>query len=356
MNFLTPRDVYFGWNSASAISELKGKIAVITGKSVWKNVSEFLDIGAEVYAMERKGANGEPHQEDVDSVDEFLKEAKPEWIVAVGGGSVIDSAKLGWVKYENPSITWEQIYARNIPVLREKARFVAVETTSGTGTGISAAAVVADDNGIKHGVVSPHLIPDMSIYDPNFVLSMPKSVAVFSGMDALTHAVESYVSNVDNIVADTLSFKAIQVIFENIKSSVMGVVESRGLMHYASMMAAMGFTNSRLGLCHAAAHKIGGRYGIEHGKVNAILLPHFIRATEKYTERFNDIARMLGVEDFARAVDELNRYFGIPKHIPELDTLEILADEIMADPLMQFNPGKMSREEVIEFLKNVKGD
>ncbi len=356
MNFFTPREVYFGWNSAENIKGLKGKIAIVSGKNVWKNAEDFLPIDGNVYQIERSGKTGEPHEEDVNKVAEFLNEIQPDWIVAVGGGSVIDSTKLAWIFYEN-EISWEQIYERKIPPLRKKAKFIAIETTSGTGTGISAAAVVTDRRAIKHGIVNSQLIPDISIYDPNFVLSMPKKTAIYSGMDALTHAIESYVSKIDNVASDTLALKAIELIFENLKNSVDGLEESRAQVHYGNMLAAMGFTNSRLGLCHAASHKIGGIYEIEHGKVNAILLPYFIRATEKYTRRYEDIERVLGIEDLASAIEEFNEDFNIPRNIPEIKAqMETIADEIMRDPLMKTNPGNMKKEDVLEFLRQVAGD
>ena len=355
MNFFTPREVYFGWNSVENISKLKGNIAIISGKNVWSRVEDFIPVDGEVYIMERTGKTGEPKERDIEKVAEFLKEKKPEWIIAVGGGSVIDSSKLAWVFYEE-NVEWKDVYARKIPELRKKARFVAIETTSGTGTGVSAAAVVTDKNRLKHGIVNLQLIPDISVYDPNFVLSMPKKTAIYSGMDALTHAIESYVSKIDNVVSDTLSLKAIELIFENLKGSVNGIEESRAQVHYGNMLAGMGFTNSRLGLCHAASHKIGGRYEMEHGKVNAILLPYFIRATEKYTRKYEDIEKMLKLEDLASAIEELNKDFGVPSTIPEIEgDMEKIAEEIMNDPLMRTNPGNMKKEEVIEFLKDVAG-
>ncbi len=234
---------------------------------------------------------------------------------------------------------------------------MAIETTSGTGTGISAAAVVISDDGLKHGIVSPHFIPDVAIYDPDFVMSMPRKTAIYSGMDALSHAIEAYVSKIDNIPADTMALRAIELIFGNIKDSVDMNENARAMMHYANMMAAMGFANSRLGLCHAASHKIGGRIGMEHGKVNAILLPHFIRATRRYTRRYEDIERMLGMEDLADAIEELNEDFGIPREIPQIrEFIGEMVDEVLEDPLMRTNPGNMGREEVEEFLREAAGE
>ncbi len=354
MNFRTPRDIYFGWGTSEKLNELRGKAAIVTGDAVWKEIEDFIPLSAPVYPLKRNSPTGEPTRRDVESVAEFLQEEKPEWIVAVGGGSVIDSAKIAWIIYEQ-SPSWDDLLSGRIGKLRKKSKFAALETTSGTGTGISAAAIVAGEDGSKLGVVSPELVPDIAIYDPDLVMSMPDKTVIYTGMDALTHAIESFVTKVDNIVADTLSLKAIELIFENIKRSRERDPEARALMHYANMMAGMGFANSRLGLCHAAAHKIGGMYHVEHGKINAILLPHFIRATEKYTRRYETIEKTLGIDDLAGAIEELNRDFGIPLHFPELRDIDNLAGEIFSDRLMQYNPRNMSREEIREFLRAVAG-
>lgn len=354
MRFFTPGRIHFGWSSSNAVSELEGRVAVISGHNVWSSVRDYLNVNGEVYLLSRSTSTGEPIEDDVMKIVEFLKETTPEVIIAVGGGSVIDSAKLARVFYVYPHIGWSDVYSANIPSLSHSSSFVAIETTSGTGTGISAAAVVIDGRGVKHGVVSPELIPDMAIYDPALVLTMPRKVAIYSGMDALTHAIEAYVSRIDNIPADTLALKAIDLIFTNLPMSVDGLEEPRAMVHYGNMMAAMGFANSRLGLCHAASHKIGGRIGMEHGKVNAILLPHFIRATRKYTSRFETIEKMLNVDDLASAIEDINDVFGIPRHIPEIEEyIDTIVGEIMADPLMRTNPGEMSSDEIRDFLLKV---
>ena len=351
MKFFTPKKIFFGWNSAENLKGLRGKISIVSGPSVWREVEDFLPLDGEIYLVERNSPTEEPVEEDVNSVASFLMNSNPEIIVAVGGGSVIDTAKLAWVFYEDPHIAWDEVYARKISKLRKKAIFVAIETTSGTGSGISAAAVVTDGKGLKHGIVSEELIPDISVYDPNFVMSMPRKTVIYSGMDALTHAIESYVSRIDNVAADTMSLKAVELIFKNLQNSVLGDEDSRAQVHYGNMLAAMGFTNSRLGLCHAASHKIGGRYKIEHGKINAILLPYFIMATRKYTRKYEDIERMLRIESLEDEIFELDKSFDIPRTFPPLrDMIETISAEIEKDPLMKTNPGKMSREEIKEFL------
>ncbi len=357
MDFLTPGKVHFGWNSVDNLKKIKKNAVIVTGKHLWPEVSDFVPLNARVYELSRSSKTGEPHEEDIEKVAEFLEENQPKWVIAVGGGSVIDSTKLAKVFYEYPELEWSEIYAGRIPELHNKARLIAIETTSGTGTGISAAAVVTDKNSLKHGIVSPDFIPDISIYDPNFVMSMSEQILIHSGMDALAHAIEAYISKVDNIPADTLALKAIELIFSNIQKSREGMEDAREIMHYGNMLAAIGFTNSRLTLCHAAAHKIGGRYDIKHGKIVAILLPHFIRATYGYTRRYEDIEKMLRIDNLSHAIEELNENFGIPQTFPAMrGEIEKIAKQIMLDPLMRYNPGRMNIEDILKFLKNAAGE
>ncbi len=357
MQFLSPLYIKFGMGSISALPEvIKGKVHVITGPNIWKNVESIFPLrNYSVSFVKRSSAAKEPTERDVELIAQEVREEKPESIVAVGGGSVIDTAKIAWVMYEFPDISWEDMYSSALPPLREKCRFYTVETTSGTGSGVSAAAVIEDSAGNKRGVVSPQLIPDMAIYDPQFVMSMPRNIAIYTGMDALTHAIEAYTSNVENIISDTLALKAIEIIIRYLPESIKGQKTAREMVHYGNMLAGMGFTNSRLGLCHAAAHTLGARYGIEHGKINAILLPYVIRANQTCTTRFRDIERVLGVKDLARVVMALNREFGIPERleIPN-EHLDSLAKKIAQDRLMKYNPCKMDEIEVRKWLLKVK--
>ncbi len=350
MQFLTPEKIIFGRGEIRRIEDIEDGVIII-GENTWKAIKGLLPQSLPIIIFRRRSSMGEPTEEDVENLAEEIGEYRVNWIVAIGGGSVIDSAKIARIMYEYPQIKWEELYSFQIPRMRSK--FVAVETTSGTGTGVSAAAVVKDEDGLKKGAVSPYLIPNIAIYDPQLVLSMPPKVAIYSGMDALTHAIEAYTSNVNNIISDTLALRAIELIYHNLRNSIKGDEEAREKVHYGNMLAGIGFTNSRLGLCHAAAHKIGGRYDIEHGKINAILLPYVIRVNEKYTSNFTDIARVMGVEDIASEIMRLNKEFGIPTRIEEELEINTLAREIAEDRLMQFNPRKMGIEDVKRFLMNV---
>ena len=349
MDFRTPGRVVFGRGSVAALKDFEGSRGVIvTGRNTWRSVSSLVPLDFPVVEYARSSPTGEPFEGDILSLANSINEFKPELIVAIGGGSVIDSVKLARAILAGSSL--EDMY--RVEVRRSNVSLVSVETTSGTGTGISAAAVVIDSTGLKRGIVSPNLMGNVAIYDANFVMSMPGEVAINSGMDALTHAIEAYTSNVKNVVSDTLALKAIELIYQNLRNSVKGDEDAREKVHHGNMLAAMGFTNSRLGLCHAASHKIGGRYGIPHGRINAILLPYVVRVNERYTDAFRDVARVMGVDDVAQAIMELNREFEIPDRV-ELDNIPSLAREIERDALMKFNPRKMSKEEIEKFLKAV---
>ena len=347
MDFRAPPHVIFGRGIIGNIN-MDGKGVLVTGENTWKGIRDFLPFELPLLFFRRSSATGEPLERDVEKLTSDLREMNPDFIVAVGGGSVIDTVKIARAMLDGAS--WKDVYDGKIR--RSEITLVSVETTSGTGTGVSAAAVVIDEDGLKRGIVNPNLMSDLAVYDSNLVMSMPMRVAIYSGMDALTHAIEAYTSNVRNVVSDTLALKAIELIYRNLENSVYGDEEAREKVHYGNMLAGLGFTNSRLGLCHAAAHKIGGRYGIEHGKVNAILLPYVIRVNESHAP-FKDVAKVMGVDDVAEAVVELNEKFGIPTRIP-LENIDSLADEILEDKLMAYNPRRMEKEDVVRFLEAVR--
>ena len=350
MQFITPPKIIFGRGSIEELQKEENSV-IVSGESVWKNVEKYISKDFPVIIFRRRSRTGEPDEKDVERLTEEIRRIQPSTIIAIGGGSVIDAAKTARIIYEY-GLSWEDMYSGKIPPL--KTKFIAVETTSGTGTGVSAAAVIKNKEDFKAGIVSPYIVPDVSIYDPNLVDDMPKKVAIYTGMDALTHAIEAYTSNVDNLISDTLALKAIELIFKNLRKAVNGDKEAREKVHYGNMLAGIGFTNSRLGLCHSAAHWIGGRYEIEHGKINAILLPYVIKANERYTPKFENIAQVMGVEDVTLGIVELNREFGIPSKFEFGDDLEFLSEKISTDRLMNFNPRKMSRDEVYRFLQAVE--
>lgn len=288
---------------------------IVVSPSIKTKILQRMKKEVEIIEFKRSSKTGEPLERDVHNLKDSLEETKPKVVAAVGGGSVIDATKLALVLMYNRNIDLKNMYIKGVPNTKRKTSLIGVETTAGTGTGISAAAVVIDENSVKHGLVGEALICDRAIYDPSLVISMSRETAAYSGMDALTHAIEAYTSTIENMPADTMALKAVELAGKNIVKAVNGDEKSREMMHYANMMAAIGFANSRLGICHALSHKIGGRFNIPHGKINAMLLPHIISFNSTATNRYNDIARVLGLktpQDVVEWVKKINKETGIP--------------------------------------------
>lgn len=260
---------------------------------------------------------------------EMMFEFKPDVIIALGGGSPMDAAKAMWLFYEHPEIEFNWLKQKfmdirkrvfKFPKLAQKAKFVAIPTTSGTGSEVTSFSVITDkDLDIKYPLADYELTPDVAIIDPVYVMSVPKKVTADTGMDVLTHAIEAYVSNMANDYTDGLAIKAIQLVFEYLpKAYHNGNDElAREKMHNASTIAGMAFSNAFLGINHSLAHKLGGAFNIAHGRANAVLLPHVIRynATKptkfapfpkyehyKADERYAEIAKSLGLP--ARTTEE----------------------------------------------------
>ncbi len=221
----------------------------------------------------------------------MMVDFQPDTVIALGGGSAMDAAKGMWMFYEHPDTEFFgakqkflDIRKRTYKIAKpEKTQFVCIPTTSGTGSEVTPFAVITDsETHVKYPLADYALTPDVAIVDPQFVMSVPASVTADTGMDVLTHAIESYVSVMASDYTRGLSLQAIKLVFDHLENSVKRPdMESREKMHNASTMAGMAFANAFLGICHSIAHKIGGEYGIPHGRTNAILLPHIIRYNAK---------------------------------------------------------------------------
>ena len=244
-----------------------------------------------------------------------------------------------------------------MPKLRQKAIFVAIPSTSGTATEVTAFSVITDYKTlIKYPLADFEITPDIAILDSKIPLTMPKSLTADTGMDALTHAIEAYVAALRSPFSDALALKAIQMIYENILSSVDGSEEARGNMHIAQCMAGMAFSNALLGIAHSLAHKTGAQFDIPHGRCNAILLPYVIEYNARAVpERMADIARALGLagatshqltNSLVEAIKELNKKLGIKQSYCEngvseenfLKVADFIAENATADPCTGSNP------------------
>ncbi len=331
--FTLPRDIYYGRGCLDTLKTLKGKRAIIVvgGGSMRRfgfldKVENYLhEAGIETRLFEN--VEPDPSVETVMKGAAAMREFEPDWIVSIGGGSPIDAAKAMWAFYEYPDVTFEQLCTPfSFPELRQKAKFLAIPSTSGTATEVTAFSVITDyHKGIKYPLADFNITPDIAIVDPDLADTMPASLTANTGMDALTHAVEAYVSTLHSPFTDPLALKAIQTVFDYLPASYQGDKEAREQMHYGQCLAGMAFSNALLGIVHSMAHKTGAAFStghIPHGRANAIYLPYVIEYNSKADKsRYADIARYVGlqgkddgelVEALCAKIREYNKKFDIP--------------------------------------------
>ena len=392
--FTLPRDVYHGKGALEALKSFKGKRAIVCvgGGSMKrfgfldKAVSYLQEAGMEVKLFE--GIEPDPSVETVMRGAEAMLEFEPDWIVAIGGGSPIDAAKAMWIKYEYPDITFEDMCkVFGIPELRRKAHFCAISSTSGTATEVTAFSIITDyAKGIKYPIADFEITPDVAIVDPELAETMPKKLVAHTGMDAMTHAIEAYVSTANCDYTDPLALHAIKMIQHDLVGSYNGDMEKRDAMHNAQCLAGMAFSNALLGIVHSMAHKTGAAFAdygahIIHGAANAMYLPKVIAFNAKNEEaarRYGEIADFMGLGgdtleekirlliDYLRGMnDELNiphciGHYGPDSYpaeqgfVPEdvfLARLPEIAKNAIADACTGSNPRQPSQEEMERLLK-----
>jgi len=335
--FTLPRDLYHGKDALEALKTLKGKraIVVVGGGSMKRfgflgKVENYLrEAGMEVQLFE--GVEPDPSVETVMRGAEAMRKFQPDWIVSIGGGSPIDAAKAMWAFYEYPDTTFESLCVPfNFPTLRTKAHFCAIPSTSGTATEVTAFSVITDyAKGVKYPLADFNITPDVAIVDPDLAETMPKKLTANTGMDAMTHAIEAYVSTLHCDYTDPLATHAIRMISEFLIPSYNGDMEARDRMHNAQCLAGMAFSNALLGIVHSMAHKTGAAYSgghIVHGAVNAMYLPKVIAYNAKdpdAAKRYGEIARCLVLEPTAdaliRHIRSMNEALDIPTCIKDYE-------------------------------------
>ena len=373
-SFLVPPQISFGPNSLDYLGTLQGERAMlVTGGSSMKKFG-FLDR-AEKHLTQAglsckiiDGVEPNPSVKTVLRGKEEMLAFKPDWIIAIGGGSALDAAKIMWVFYEHPELNFEDIIdVFSIPKLRNKARFIAIPSTSGTASEITAFSVITDsEKKIKYPLVSPEIIPDIAIVDPEIPATMPPHITANTGMDVMAHAVEAFVSINASDYTDPLALRAIEMVFEYLPLAVADGkdLKAREKMHNASTLAGMAFSNASLGIIHSLAHKIGGELHIDHGLANAILLPYVIQFNyQAAAEKFSVIEKTLGINSLANAIRELNQKINIPANFKDIDWLEITADyfeeivdrmaqNALQDPCTLTNPLQPTVEDMKELYRN----
>lgn len=392
--FTLPRDVFHGENALEALKTFEGERAVIcVGGGSMKRFG-FLDRAKqylEEAGMEVKIFDGIEPDPSVDTVMRgatFMAEFKPDWIVAIGGGSPIDAAKAMWIKYEYPEVTFEDMCkVFGLPKLRTKAHFCAVSSTSGTATEVTAFSIITDyTKGIKYPIADFEITPDVAIVDPALAQTMPQKLVAHTGMDAITHAIEAYVSTCNCDYTDPLAIFAIKMIQRDLINSYKGDKEARDNMHNAQCLAGMAFSNALLGIVHSMAHKTGAAFAdfgahIIHGAANAMYLPKVIAFNAKdpvAKQRYGVIADYMHlggnnddekvallIAELRKMNDDLNiphciKHYGADSYpcaqgfVPEkvfLERLPEIAKNAIGDACTGSNPRIPTQHEMEELLK-----
>ena len=390
--FCLPRDIYHGKGCLEELKNLKGKkaILVVGGGSMKrqgfldKAVNYLKEGGMEVQLFE--GVEPDPSVETVMKGAEAMRAFEPDWIVAMGGGSPIDAAKAMWAFYEYPEISFEDLITPfSFPELRQKAKFAAIPTTSGTATEVTAFSVITNyQTGVKYPLADFNITPDVAIVDPDLVAGLPVKQVAYTGMDALTHAIEAYVSTLNGPFTDPLALQAIEMVLDYLPGSYKCDMVAREQMHYAQCLAGMAFSNALLGIVHSMAHKTGAAFSgghIIHGCANAMYLPKVIKYNSKdatAAERYAQIAKFIDLkgETTEELVDALiaelrsmNDQLDIPQAIKNygpggvkadvsiidekefMDKLPETAKNAIADACTGSNPRQPSQEEMEKLLK-----
>ncbi|MEC0181677.1 bifunctional acetaldehyde-CoA/alcohol dehydrogenase [Paenibacillus peoriae] len=402
--FKVPSKVYFEKNSTQYLAKMPDitRVAIVTDPMMVKlgyvdRVIHYLHqrqtpVAIEVFSE----VEPDPSTVTVERGTEMMRRFQPDCIIALGGGSPMDAAKGMWLFYEYPDTDFNNLKQKfmdirkriyKYPRLGQKAQFVAIPTTSGTGSEVTSFAVITDKNlgNTKYPLADYELTPDVAIIDPVFVYSLPKTAVADTGMDVLTHAIEAYVSVMANDYTDGLAIKAIQLVFQYLEQSALTADKlAREKMHNASTLAGMAFANAFLGINHSLAHKWGGQYHTAHGRTNAILLPHVIRynakkptkfaSFPKYShfvadERYAEIARILGlpartteegVNSLIEAIRKLNKILGIEESFQQLGfdpkdfeaRVDYLADRAFEDQCTTANPKLPLVTELADVYRN----
>ncbi|RED41702.1 bifunctional acetaldehyde-CoA/alcohol dehydrogenase [Paenibacillus sp. VMFN-D1] len=402
--FKVPPKVYFEKGATQYLEKMPNisRVLVVTDEMMVKlgyveKVEYYLRKRVNPVAIEVfSDVEPDPSVETVERGTKLMESFKPDCIIALGGGSPMDAAKAMWLFYEYPDTSFHSLKQKfmdirkrvyKYPRLGEKAQFVAIPTTSGTGSEVTSFAVITDkkEGNTKYPLADYELTPDVAIIDPEFVYSLPKTAVADTGMDVLTHAIEAYVSVMASDYTDGLALHAIRLVFENLEKSFHTADPmAREKMHNASTIAGMAFANAFLGINHSLAHKWGGQYHTAHGRTNAILMPHVIRynaqkptkfaSFPKYNHfvadlRYAEIARMLGlpsrnteegVNSLIEAVRKLNQSLGIPEKFQDLGfdpadfeaKVDYLADRAFEDQCTTANPRMPLVSELADVYRN----
>lgn len=402
--FKVPSKIYFEKGATQYLSKMPdiSRVMVVTDAMMVKlgyveKIEHYLRKRQTPVALEVfSDVEPDPSTSTVDRGVDMMRRFQPDCIIALGGGSPMDAAKAMWLFYEYPDTDFNALKQKfmdirkriyKYPRLGQKAKFVAIPTTSGTGSEVTSFSVITDktQGNTKYPLADYELTPDVAIVDPEYVYSLPKTAVADTGLDVLTHAIEAYVSVMANDFTDGLALKAIQLVFDNLEKSYQTADPvAREHMHNASTMAGMAFANSFLGINHSLAHKWGAEFHTSHGRTNAILMPHVIKynaqeptkftSFPKYThfiadKRYAEIARFLGlpaktteegVNSLIQAIRKLIKTLNVEESFQQVGInpkdfeakVDWLADRAFEDQCTTANPRMPLVTELAELYRN----
>lgn len=366
MEFKLDTKVYFGEDALNRLSEINigkalvvsdpflienGRINVITKRLKAKNID--YDIFSDILP--------DTPIEKVSKGLEIIRNNEPDTIIAIGGGSAIDTSKA--MKLFN-----NKLFGEN------RLKLIAIPTTSGTGSEVTNYSVVKDKDDRKYALSHDIMTPDIAILDTSLVMSVPKNITVWTGLDVLTHSLEAYVSENSNDITDILAIKSIEDVFKYLPKIYKDGedLEGRNKMHLSSMLAGIAFNNAGLGINHSIAHVLGGKYNIPHGKINGILIPYVIEKNSSKMEKnkYIEIAEKLDIPGYTDDMKmrnfliKINRFIsslGMETSLKELNideveyisSLDEMAEQALLDGCTKSNPVKLTKADIIEIFKNV---
>ncbi|MEG0681364.1 MAG: iron-containing alcohol dehydrogenase [Eubacterium sp.] len=362
--------ILIGPGSIDQIQEIEGKrIFIVTGKaSMFKNgtidhLEKLLNAQHKSYEI-YSGIGGNPTSTEVLAGLKKMKAFVPDVVLAVGGGSAIDAAKVMTLLCEYQTVTLDDIKAGKGPSIRKRITLIAAPSTSGTASEVTRAAVITfEEEHIKVGLKTTAFIPDIAILDGNLTLSMPQNVVAETGMDALTHAIEGYINQNNDDFSKVMSKGSVEGLCQYLPLSFeKGDLESRQKVHHYQCLAGMAFQNSGLGMDHGIAHAFGGRFLISHGLLNAVALPYVLKYNardKKVQADLEELSRMIG-EDIIAKVEAFNTQFGMPKTFQAIGILEAdfkkyydcLVDDSLKGSTIK-NPISMNQEAMDKVLRSI---
>jgi acetaldehyde dehydrogenase/alcohol dehydrogenase len=405
MWFRVPNQIFFNMNAVENLAQFPSKTTIIVTNPALEQIGHVEIVRRHMCPKTHVHVciipDAEPEVKVIEQGVEALNFYQADQIIALGGGSMIDAAKIMKLKYESPEADLEELAAPFLDLRKrvieypkgkaQRARLVAIPTTSGTGSEVTPFAVLTDkDRGRKVTLADYSLTPDVAIVDPQFVMSMPKGLTADTGIDCLTHALEAGVSNYASAYTDANAMQAIRLVFKYLPTAFASPhdEEARCMMHNAACIAAMAFSNASVGVNHALAHAFGARFHVAHGKANALILPHVMAYNaavptkfmpSPYTKgyvahkKYATVADLLclggqtvqeKVEKLIAATEQLLDHLGFPRSIAELgisrDEFERAIPEMVKaafdDPSWRSNPRMPLMQELVElFWKAYEG-